>query len=420
MKTEALYDVFRGATGVATDTRKCAPGTLFFALKGDNFDGNRFADDALKRGCVAAVVDDPALFDLDGMFGVDDVLTALQMLAGHHRAKWDFPVIGLTGSNGKTTTKELMLAVLGMRYKVYGTRGNLNNHIGVPLTLLEIPADAEMAIIEMGANHVGEIQNLARIAQPTHGLITNIGRAHLEGFGSEEGVLKGKTELFEHLRSVDGVALMRSDDPKLMQASAGMRRVPIEDQPVPRLALPGAHNVQNAQAAWAVGRLFDVPEVDVRKALQTFEPHSARGERQQTERNELLLDCYNANPSSVEAALRAFALNKTGDHTGHSPEKLCILGDMKELGAYAEESHGSIVDLLDELRLDHLLVGPCFTIAVEKARSAQTGGASVDRGFAFADITGLQQHIMDHPIEGKQILLKGSRSMALEQLIELL
>lgn len=404
---EALYDIFLGAEGVVTDTRKCSPNTLFFALSGENFDGNRFAQDALDKGCVAAVVDDPTLFDRPGMFGVADVLFTLQSLAAHHRRQWDFPVIGLTGSNGKTTTKELILAVLGTSFDVYGTHGNLNNHIGVPLTLLGIPTTAQVAIIEMGANHRGEIAKLSAIASPSHGLITNIGLAHLEGFGGEQGVLLGKAELYDHLHTVGGTAFVRSDDMDLLDASEGLERIIYggnfaTDCGHIDFALPGAHNLLNAEAAIAIGRHFGLSTETICNALEAFVPHSGRGEEKMTDSNSILDDCYNANPSSVEAALRAFA-----SEGGKSP-KFCILGDMKELGSFAGEGHRKILQLAEELALDHWAVGPCFVEA-----------AGVDT-VAFADTDAVMDRLSTHPISGRHILLKGSRSMALERLIDLL
>jgi UDP-N-acetylmuramoyl-tripeptide--D-alanyl-D-alanine ligase len=403
----ALYAIYLGATGVATDTRKCGQNTLFFALVGENFDGNRFAQDALDGGCIAAVVDDPALFDAPGMFGVADVLTALQSLATHHRGHWDFPVIGLTGSNGKTTTKELLLAVLGKHFDVHGTRGNLNNHIGVPLTLLDIPASSQIAIIEMGANHRGEIQELCAIASPTHGLITNIGRAHLEGFGGEEGVLLGKAELYDSLRKSGGTAFVRSDDSALLAVSEGIARNLYggefsADCRHIDFALPGAHNMLNADAAIAVGRHFGLSTGAICSALQAFVPHSGRGELKTTSENVLLLDCYNANPSSVEAAVRSFAAERT------TPHKLCIIGDMKELGDFASESHQQTLLLMDELGLAHWVVGPCFM---------EVAGPDT---IAFPDTDAVIARLSAQPIKGQFILLKGSRSMALERLIDLL
>ena len=358
--TEALLDWFDRSDGVTTDTRRCGPGKLFFALKGERFDGNAFASEALAAGCLAAVVDDPALSG-DRLLHVEDVLTALQDLAHRHRTRFPGPVFGLTGSNGKTTTKELLRAVLSKSFDVHATEGNLNNHIGVPLTLLSMPADVEFALVEMGANHQGEIALLSRIADPTHGMITNVGLAHLEGFGGVDGVKKGKQELYLHLASRGGTALVPADDPDLMALSAldGLTRnlyrtedhppllwrdgdapdaplywsldgtrTPgpwhVEGKPLP-VQLEGPHQVANMVAAVAAGLHFGVQEADICAALAAFEPVRQRGETVDTGRNTVIVDCYNANPSSVESTLRAFAA------AGHGAP-LAILGDMMELG----------------------------------------------------------------------------------------
>ncbi|MEC8759270.1 MAG: UDP-N-acetylmuramoyl-tripeptide--D-alanyl-D-alanine ligase, partial [Bacteroidota bacterium] len=365
--TEALLDWFDRSDGVTTDTRRCGPGKLFFALKGERFDGNAFAREALAAGCLGAVVDDPALSG-DRLLHVEDVLTALQDLAHRHRTRFPGPVFGLTGSNGKTTTKELLRAVLSKSFDVHATEGNLNNHIGVPLTLLSMPADVEFALVEMGANHQGEIALLSRIADPTHGMITNVGLAHLEGFGGVDGVKKGKQELYLHLASRGGTALVPADDPDLMALSTldGLTRnlyrtedhppllwrdgdapdaplywsldgtrTPgpwhVEGTPLP-VQLEGPHQVANMAAAVAAGLHFGVQEADICAALATFEPVRQRGETVETGRNTVIVDCYNANPSSVESTLRAFAA------AGHGAP-LAILGDMMELGAHSAEGH---------------------------------------------------------------------------------
>ena len=433
--TEALLDWFDRSDGVTTDTRRCGPGKLFFALKGERFDGNAFAHEALAAGCLAAVVDDPALSG-DRLLHVEDGLTALQDLAHRHRTRFPGPVFGLTGSNGKTTTKELLRAVLSMSFDVHATEGNLNNHIGVPLTLLSMPADVEFALVEMGANHQGEIALLSRIADPTHGMITNVGLAHLEGFGGVDGVKKGKQELYVHLASRGGTALVPADDPDLMALSAldGLTRslYRTEDHPpllwrdgdapdaplfwsldgtrtpgpwhVERKPLPvqleGPHQVANMAAAVAVGLHFGVPADDICAALAAFEPVRQRGETVDTGRNTVIVDCYNANPSSVESTLRAFAA------AGHG-SPLVILGDMMELGAHSAEGHRLARDVARECGLECWVVGAQFA---EHAPGDRT----------FPNTEEVTAALQADTLSGRTILLKGSRSMKLEELVPFL
>lgn len=433
--TEALLDWFDRSDGVTTDTRQCGPGKLFFALKGERFDGNAFAGEALAAGCLAAVVDDPALIG-DRLLHVEDVLTALQDLAHQHRTRFPGPVFGLTGSNGKTTTKELLRAVLSKSFDVHATEGNLNNHIGVPLTLLSMPADVEFALVEMGANHQGEIALLSRIADPTHGMITNVGLAHLEGFGGVDGVKKGKQELYVHLASQGGTALVPADDPDLMALSAldGLTRslyrtedhppllwregdapnAPLfwsmdgtrspgpwhaDGKPLP-VQLEGPHQLANMAAAVATGLHFGVPEADICAALSAFEPISQRGETVDTGRNTVIVDCYNANPSSVESTLRAFA---AAGH--HAP--LAILGDMMELGVHSAEGHRLARDVARVCGLE------CWVVGAQFAEHAQG-----DR--TFPNTEALTAALQADTLSGRTILLKGSRSMKLEELVPFL
>ena len=433
--TEALLDWFDRSDGVTTDTRRCGPGKLFFALKGERFDGNAFAGEALAAGCLAAVVDDPALSG-DRLLHVEDVLTALQDLAHRHRTRFPGPVFGLTGSNGKTTTKELLRAVLSRSFDVHATEGNLNNHIGVPLTLLSMPADVEFALVEMGANHQGEIALLSRIADPTHGMITNVGLAHLEGFGGVDGVKKGKQELYIHLASRGGTALVPADDADLMALSAldGLTRnlyrtedhppllwrdgdapdaplfwsldgtrTPgpwhVAGKPLP-VQLEGPHQVANMAAAVATGLHFGVPEADICAALTAFEPVRQRGETVDTGHNTVIVDCYNANPSSVESTLRAFAA------AGHDTP-LAILGDMMELGAHSAEGHRLVRDVARECGLECWVVGAQFA---EHAPGDRTFSSTEEVTAALEADT----------LSGRTVLLKGSRSMKLEELVPFL
>lgn len=432
---QELLNVFDRSQGVTTDSRKCGPGLLYFALKGERFDGNEFALEAVAKGCIAAVVDDAAVQG-EGLIHVHDGLTALQDLARAHRRRFQGPVFGLTGSNGKTTTKELIRAVVERHLRIHATEGNLNNHIGVPLTLLAMPLDTEFALVEMGANHQGEIADLCAIAEPTHGMITNVGLAHLEGFGGVEGVKKGKQELYRHLASVGGQALVNAGDTDLMALSEldGLMRIPYgtdthpphawrtEDavdapvvwtdvlgkRPGPwheaagplHVQLPGAHQLANMQAAIAVGVRFGVSPLAINEALMDFKPVDQRGETVQTESNLIIVDCYNANPSSVESTLRAFA------KAGHNAP-LAILGDMKELGDHAAEGHRMVRDVARECELECWVVGADFS---QHAPSDRT----------FEDMSTLETALKLEKPAGRTILLKGSRSMRMEGLVQVL
>jgi len=436
MNLEKLYKLYQQAEhGVTTDTRKCGPGMLFFAIKGENFDGNSFAKEALQKGCIASVVDDVGIAKSEGVVLVDNVLGTIQKLSTMHRRKFNVPVLGLTGSNGKTTTKELIKVVLSNKYKVHATEGNLNNHLGVPLTILSMPNDCDFLVVEMGANHMGEIAELANIAEPNFGIITNIGLAHLEGFGSAEGVKKGKTELFDYLRSTnnkDGShkkAFVHGGYPELLEVSEGMERVIFgTDQEKPKVVfegeglkrkfawaeegyksdlspiqLEGDYNLDNIAAAIAVGRFFGIERGDVTASISNYVPTNNRSQTIKTDFNEILLDAYNANPSSMEQALKSFALNKKNP-------RLVILGDMRELGIHSEKSHSMIAGLCHELALDAIFVGEAFK-AVAKDNST---------GRFYASVKELISDIEGGKIKGKNILLKGSRGMAMERLLPLL
>lgn len=429
----ALYLRFLAGTGVSTDSRRVRKGDLFFALKGPNFDGNRYAAAALREGARFAVVDDPAIAVDDNYILVPDTLKALQELARHHRRHFSQPVLALTGSNGKTTTKELIAGVLSMRYRVHATQGNLNNHIGVPLTLLAMPLDTEIAVIEMGANHQQEIAALCRIAEPTHGLITNIGSAHLEGFGGIPGVIKGKGELFDYLRDHRGVAFVNLNEAYLPDMG---QRVPqrveyvasdhpnpkhppmeaklLATQPNVRVAflaengsllevetqLPGAHNFQNILAAIAVAKYFKVPGQKIATALAAYVPSNNRSQRLRHREVDFLLDAYNANPSSVAATLRTFAGLSKG-------RGAAVLGEMLELGEETPAAHRRIAVLAGELGLDPvILVGPAF------AESARQLGLR-----HFPDTASLKPWFWNQNWQNQLVLLKASRGVGLEQLL---
>ncbi len=427
-----LHSLYLSSTGICTDTRKPLPGGIFFALSGPSFNANAFAAKALEQGCGYAVVDDPAVAVDDRYVLVPDTLKALQELALQHRRTFKIPVIGITGTNGKTTTKELLHAVLSADRSTLATEGNLNNHIGVPLTLLKLKPEHRIAIIEMGANKVGDIAELTAIAEPTHGMITNIGRAHLEGFGSYEGVITAKTEMYSFLSGHAGTAFVHGDDALLMEKSAGLQRVtygrnePFDtcgnavesDQPYMELVfdgkeraghyhittkLIGNYNAPNALAAVCIAQYFGVRDEIIAGALSDYTPSNSRSEFRDTGRNHLILDAYNANPTSMKAALENFAAMKS------DRSKLAILGDMRELGSDSEAEHRSIVNLLQTLGLDAMLVGEEFmkaALEVSVRRFANVGAA----------VGALKA---DQP-KKLLILVKGSRGVKLEEVVGVL
>lgn len=428
MKVEDLYKIFLESTGITTDTRKITAGNIFFALSGENFDGNVFARDAIEKGCSYAVVDKAEYVKNERYLLVDDCLLALQDLARYHRDQLTVPFIGITGTNGKTTTKELISKVLSEKYRVVNTEGNLNNHIGVPLTLLKVTRETEIAIIEMGANHPGEIAFLCSIAKPTHGIITNIGKAHLEGFGGFEGVIRTKNELYQYLIDNNGTIFVNSDNQILNNLLSG-KRVKKEmygnsdssvcsgeifksdpylefispGRGLIKTRLAGRYNLENALAAVCIGFYFNVPFENIKNALEIYEPSNQRSQIRQTEHNLLLMDYYNANPSSMEVALENFSRME-------HPRKAVILGDMLELGIEAESEHRKVVEKLEEMKVDMtILVGPVFcslTIPPE-IKCFETSGEAKD--WLSSDLP-----------EGYLILLKGSRGIKLENIAGIL
>ncbi len=435
-ETLALYVRFLAAQGgVSTDSRQPQPGTLFFALNGPSFRGAAFAPAALAKGAAFAVVDDAALAATDPAryTFAPDPLAALQALAAHHRQQFAGPVLAISGSNGKTTTKELLTAVLARKFRVLATIGNLNNHIGVPLTLLRLRlGEHEIAVVEMGANHQREIAGYCQYARPTHGLLTNIGKAHLEGFGGAEGVAIGKGELFEFLAETNGTAFVNTLDFKVVAKAAIVpTRLtypgPTDTYPATLLAadpalalrfgphhtevaaqLTGDYNFANLAAAAAVGQYFGVPADDVAAALAAYNPRNNRSQQLRTAAgNALLLDAYNANPSSMAAALRSFAAATASA----APARCVILADMFELGPESAAEHTALGHLLVELRLDNaLLIGPEMAAAAAVCPAARH----------FATKADAAAWLGQHPVSHQQILVKGSRGMALETLVELL
>ncbi len=433
MDISALYKCFTECGVVTTDSRDCPAGSMFIALKGETFNGNAFARQALEKGCRYAVVDEKE-YAADGnpcILRVDDCLKALQELANYHRRRLGTPIIGITGTNGKTTTKELIAAVLQKRYEVLYTQGNLNNHIGVPLTLLRLTPRHELAVIEMGANHPGEIKALTRVVEPDYGIITNVGKAHLEGFGSLEGVIRTKGELYDYLR--DGgkhTVFIDKDNQHLVHISQGLTRICYSGQGgeglyvtgklgscAPFLSfewqhegerfeidmhLIGSYNIKNALAAITVGCFFGVPSGQICEALAAYVPHNNRSQLTDTADNKLIVDAYNANPTSMMAALENFRVMEV------SP-KMAILGDMKELGESSGEEHQRIAGYLDECKFDRvILVGEEF-------------GNVIPAFEHYPDVESLKEALQGcAKPKGYYILIKGSNGMRLSQLQEML
>lgn len=419
MRMSALYDIFRASTGVTTDSRAISEGALFFALRGASFDGNRFAIDALRKGASVAVIDDATVREnapeelIERLFVVEDTLRALQDLAREHREALGIPILSVAGSNGKTTTKELVSRVLAEKYEVYATRGNLNNHIGVPLTLLAMDHTTEFGVVEMGASACGEIALLASIAQPNYGILTNIGRSHLEGFGGVEGIRRGKGELFDFLNATGGRAFVPADDNVLSEMAAERENMAVEyfafaTSNGVEHQLEGDYNLKNIAAAMSIGRYFDVDENRIRHAIATYTPTNNRSQRTVTDRNTLIVDCYNANPSSMRASLESFLSERS------ELPRVCILGDMLELGEWSAEEHRSIVELIAAADFERIwLVGKHFT-------EAATTIANNPRVSCFASREQVAERLETDPIEGALVLVKGSHSIGLEKLIPLL
>lgn len=430
---EKLYGLFLEQRKISTDSRNISSGDIFFALKGDSFNGNVFALDALKQGAKLSVVDDLALKDKEGCFYVPNVLLALQQLANYHRKQLQIPVIGITGSNGKTTTKELLACVLQTKFRVFATKGNLNNHIGVPLSVLSITNDVEVAIIEMGANSIGEIELLASIAEPSYGIITNIGNAHLKGFGSFEGVKQAKGELYGNIAAKRGIVFANIGNPVLAEMikhhgllcntltyDTGYFNATAQisgDLPflevsltVPQTgmaitihtSLVGAYNLENVLAAVRVGLYFNVDIDKIRSALEGYKPSNSRSQLLKTKRNTVIVDAYNANPTSMEAALRNF-----GKLT--CSKKVAILGEMLELGDYSDTEHQRILSVAQSLGCDEIiLVGEGFK------------GHHAPNNIYFNHVDECVTYVRENPIVGAYILVKGSRGVHLEKVVELL
>jgi UDP-N-acetylmuramoyl-tripeptide--D-alanyl-D-alanine ligase len=424
MELQALYQVYLSHPRITTDSRKIEHGCFFFALKGENFNGNTFASEAIEKGAAYALVDEPAFAVNERIILVDNVLKSLQDLARHHRQKLGIPILAITGTNGKTTTKELVAKVLSEKFNLVYTKGNLNNHIGVPLTLLTLKPDTRLGVIEMGANHPGEIDELCRIALPDFGLITNVGRAHLEGFGSFEGVIQTKTELYRFLEGNNGTIFINKSNPSLTPHTGRTKQVGYSTVTVPeclegeivnsdpflvlkllfprgwlyvKTKLVGKYNFENVMAAATIGLYFGIDPTKIATAIESYQPDNNRSQLVNTGKNNLLLDAYNANPSSMRAALENF------DQMA-SQRKGVILGDMLELGDVSTEEHQKIVNFVKTMKLELvLLVGPRFA------------GCTLPSSFRhFGHLEKLQEFLREMKLTGYLLLIKGSRGMKLE------
>ena len=426
MQIEEIYEKFKASKGITTDTRKIGEGQMFFALKGEKFNANNFAEQAIAEGASYAVVDEMEHAQNPQCILVDDVLETLQKLANFHRKTFNIPVIGLTGSNGKTTNKELLTRVLSKKYKVHATKGNLNNHIGVPLTLLEMPTDTEMAVIEMGANHQKEIEMLCGICEPTHGFITNLGKAHLEGFGGEEGVRKGKGELFDFLKNNRGTAFINQTDDKILSLAKEKNlmlvvyygndefslkmtaesptvsfQIPDNDQ-IYTTHIGGKYNFDNMETAFAVGRFFGVSHQDAAQAIADYNPDNNRSQVIEKSSNSFLMDAYNANPSSMVASVKNFGNLKT------EKQKVVILGDMFELGDYSEAEHSALGKLVSEQDFDTVVL---------YGENMQHALANLPKAYYFTDKFSLHNWLIEKAFTNTYFLVKGSRGVGLESVL---
>ncbi len=426
-----LYSLYLNHPEICTDTRKIIPGSIFFALKGDNFNANKLAANALEKGCAYAVIDEAEYKTENNSILVDNVLQTLQQLAAYHRKQLTIPVIGITGTNGKTTTKELISKVLGKKFKLCSTRGNFNNHVGVPLTLLSIGTEVEIAVVEMGANHPGEIGELCKISMPDFGIITNIGKSHLEGFGNIEGVINTKKELYNTLRNMNGKVFVNRDNSLLMNLSNGMERITygifpdsdctgeiIGSDPFLKIKwfcksygkhidistnLVGVFNFENVLAAVCIGDFFGVDPEDIKDALESYIPSNNRSQIIKTKKNTLIMDAYNANPTSMDVSLRSFAQISC-------ERKFAIIGDMLELGIDSLNEHKKILELLESTGFEKiLLVGKIFTSL-----------KNFHKFPVFTDVLEAANHINEIKPEGYNIFIKGSRGIKLEKLLEYL
>jgi UDP-N-acetylmuramoyl-tripeptide--D-alanyl-D-alanine ligase len=425
MNLEELYKRFQESTGVSTDTRQIKPGSIFFALRGDRFNANEFAHQALDKGAILSVIDDAKIPSHPNLILVNDALQTLQQLARHHRAQLTIPVVGLTGSNGKTTSKELVSAVLQQKFKTYATKGNLNNHIGVPLTILSIDRSIEMAVVEMGANHVGEIALLCSIANPTHGFITNIGKAHIGTFGGFDNIVRAKSELYQHLLSTNGTVFINSQNPLLANMAKRFKNPVMYPSPGDFIQcsltsadpfvqyrsetgdevqthLIGGYNFENIATALCVGKFFGVDPAKANEAIASYLPTNMRSQVVTKGSNTIILDAYNANPTSMQAAIENLAAMK-------APRKVLILGDMFELESEAEKEHQALGKLIQQKGFNEVyLCGKMMKIAQVEIPSAKQFGTRED----------LIHELKANTFTDATILVKASRGVGLEAVVD--
>ncbi len=429
MDIPGLYQIFQNYPDVTTDSRKIPLNSIFFALKGENFNGNAYAAAALQKGAAYAVIDQIEFAVGEQYIVVPDVLLCLQQLARYHRDQLGLQILAITGTNGKTTTKELVAAVLSKKFNVNFTQGNLNNHIGVPLTLLSMNLKTEFGVVEMGANHLGEIKILSDIANPDFGLITNMGKAHLEGFGSFEGVIKTKSELYDFLRIKGCKCFLNADNSLLLQQAKGLEQITYgsstdnfmagelastDNYLVVKALFPkgwlylksklvGDYNYENLMAAACVGKYFEIDPLDIQTALAEYTPSNNRSQLIRNEKNTIIMDAYNANPTSMMASLRNFVTLK-GD------QKCVVLGDMLELGETSAEEHQMIVNFIESQNFSSVfLVGPQFMNTKDNSKKEK-----------FDNVELLTNYLKTQPIENKLVLIKGSRGIHLEKILEIL
>lgn len=423
MEIKDIYKLYIATSAICTDTRKIEPNCIFFALKGDNFNGNKFATDAIKQGASYTIIDEKEYYINEHTILVDNVLETLQQLANYHRKQLNIPFIGITGTNGKTTSKELINAVLSEHYRTAFTQGNLNNHIGVPLTLLSIKKDCEVAIVEMGANHIGEIKELCEIAEPNYGIITNIGTAHIEGFGSKEGVIKTKNEMYNYISENGELIFTNNDDPLLKKLSEKLQKYTygksnsecnatlLSETPNVKLkwndteinsTLYGGYNFYNILLAICIGQYFKVPNDKIIKGIETYVSSNNRSQLIKTNKYEIYLDAYNANPSSMCVAIDSFASNS-------QENKIMILGDMLELGDVSSNEHQNIINKAKELNISTFFIGKEFSKAKNKYEFNY-----------FNNSDELITYLKENNLPSSSILIKGSRGIRLEKVAEYL
>ncbi len=425
--TEKIYQLFTEYSIISTDSRKIEKNCIFFALKGENFNGNKFTSTALEQGAVCAVIDEPEYSIPNKTILVDNVLQTLKDLANLHRRTLGLPILAITGTNGKTTTKELVSAILSEKFNVSYTQGNLNNHIGVPLTLLKMNMDTEFGVVEMGANHPGEIANLCAIAEPDYGIITNIGKAHLEGFGSYEGVIKTKSELYHYIKSKNGIIFYNRENPLLTELTsdlkfkisygnedADFKGELLSSPPFVHVKanfkkgvlylntnLTGNYNFENVLAAACIGNYFEVDPIAIQKALKNYYPQNNRSQLISKNRLKIIMDAYNANPTSMQASIKSFIINSSNN-------SYLILGDMLELGEYSKPEHTSILELLKEYpEITVYTVGKNF-LEIAKQFNCQS----------FLNVELFCSFLHDNPITEGDILIKGSRGIQLEKVLD--